>query len=251
MTVLILGGTGATGRVLVQQMLDRGIEVRAIVRAPDRLPQEIRDHALVRVIPAGILEMADAELADAVRGCDAVASCLGHNLTMQGIFGQPRKLVTYAVQRIFGAIQANRPARPVRFVLMNTAGNSNRDLSEPLSVGERCMLHLIRRLIPPQADNECAADYLRTQIPHDAALEWVVVRPDTLTNEDAVTDYEVVPSPTRSALFNPGHTSRINVAHCMANLLTDDESWHTWRGKMPVIYNQDFRSPANTCLSLV
>lgn len=239
MTVLILGGTGATGRLLVRQMLDRQIDVRAIVRAPERLPRELRDHARLRVLPAGILEMADAELADALRGCDAVASCLGHTLSLRGVFGEPRRLVTQAVQRVCAAIHANRPEHPVRFVLMNTTGNRNRDVPEPLSVSERCIMSLIRRLIPPQADNECAADYLRTQHPRDnTALEWVVVRPDTLTDTDAVSDYDVVPSPTRSPLFNPGQTSRINVAHFMAALMTDDELWRAWRGAMPVIYNR-------------
>jgi len=42
---------------------------------------------------------------------------------------------------------------------------------------------------------------------------------------------------TRSALFASGVTSRINVAHFMANLITDDHLWQQWKGRMPVIYN--------------
>lgn len=38
MTVLVLGATGATGRLLVRQLLDRGLKVKAIVRSPDRIP---------------------------------------------------------------------------------------------------------------------------------------------------------------------------------------------------------------------
>jgi hypothetical protein len=71
-------------------------------------------------------------------------------------------------------------------------------------------------------------------------IEWVVVRPDTLINEDRATEYVVVPSPTRSAISNSGKTSRVNVAHFMADLVTDDQIWRTWRGQMPVIYNQGF-----------
>jgi hypothetical protein len=62
------------------------------------------------------------------------------------------------------------------------------------------------------------------------------VRPDTLINEDEVTEYEVHPSPTRSAIFDAGKTSRINVGHFMAELITDDELWNRWKGQMPVIY---------------
>lgn len=122
---------------------------------------------------------------------------------------------------------------------MNTAGNSNRDLDEPRSLGERCVIGLIRLLVPPHTDNEGAADYLRTSVdPNEGAIEWVAVRPDTLVDEDSVTEYEVHPSPTRSAVFNAGKTSRINVAHLMAELMTDDDTWSRWKGRMPVIYNQ-------------
>ena len=38
MTVLVVGASGATGRLLVKQLLDRGLKVKAIVRAPDKLP---------------------------------------------------------------------------------------------------------------------------------------------------------------------------------------------------------------------
>jgi hypothetical protein len=96
---------------------------------------------------------------------------------------------------------------------------------------------LIRLLVPPHRDNEQAADYLRIQIgQQDRAIEWAAVRPDTLINEDEVTEYEVHPSPTRSAIFDAGKTSRINVGHFMAELITDDELWNRWKGQMPVIY---------------
>jgi hypothetical protein len=137
------------------------------------------------------------------------------------------------------AIKANKPAEPTRFVLMNTAGNSNRDLHEPVSFGQRCVIGLIRLLLPPHVDNEQAADYLRTRIgQNDGAIEWVVVRPDNLINKDQVTEYELHPSPTRSAIFDPGITSRINVGHFMADLITGDALWTRWKGQMPVIYNK-------------
>jgi hypothetical protein len=70
-------------------------------------------------------------------------------------------------------------------------------------------------------------------------IEWVVVRPDTLVNADLATEYEVHSSPTRSAIFDPGNTSRINVARFMADLITGDDLWTRWRGQMPVIYNRE------------
>ena len=93
--------------------------------------------------------------------------------------------------------------------------------------------------MPPHADNEQAADYLRTEIGQESrAVEWVAVRPDGLIDEDAVTEYELHPSPTRSAIFNAGKISRINVSHFMADLMTEPQIWNKWKGQMPVIYNK-------------
>jgi hypothetical protein len=168
-----------------------------------------------------------------------VASCLGHNLSWKGIYGHPRRLVTDATRRLCDAIKANKAERLIKFVLMNTAGNSNRDLNEPISLGERVVIGIIRLLLPPHGDNERAADYLRVRIGQDdKAIEWVVVRPDTLIDEEKITEYELHPSPIRSAIFNAGRTSRINVGDFMASLITDDESWSRWKGHMPVIYNK-------------
>jgi nucleoside-diphosphate-sugar epimerase len=239
MTILVVGATGATGRLLVRQLLDRGHAVRVIVRSPDRLPDAVRNHPRLLVLHANILDLGEEELARQVNGCDAVASCLGHTISVTGLFGPPRRLVLDATRRLCKAIKSNRPEKPTRFVLMNTTANRNRDLHEPLSMAERGVFGLVRLLLPPQVDNEAAAEYLRGEVGRDdPSIEWVAVRPDTLTNEDEVSQYEVHPSPIRSPIFDAGTTSRINVAHFMAELMTVDGTWNEWKGRMPVIYNK-------------
>jgi cation diffusion facilitator CzcD-associated flavoprotein CzcO len=238
-TTLVVGASGATGRLLVEQLLKRGQHVKAIVRSPDKLPEALRNNDHLTVISASILDLSDLEMAQQVSGCDAVASCLGHNLNLKGIYGQPRRLVTDATRRLCNAIKTNKPEKPIKFVLMNTTGNSNRDLLEPVSLAQSLVMGLMRLLLPPQVDNEQAADYLRTTIGQkDQAIEWVAVRPDSLKDASEVTAYEVHPSPTRSSVFNPGATSRINVGHFMAELIADDVTWNKWKGQMPVIYNK-------------
>ena len=97
----------------------------------------------------------------------------------------------------------------------------------------------MRLLLPPHTDNESAAEVLRTEVgkgnPH---VEWVAVRPSSLTNAPQVTEYELYASPTGSPFFDPGHTGRANVAHFMAELLTSPELWSTWQSQMPVIYDK-------------
>jgi len=236
---LIVGASGATGRLLVEQLLIRGESVKIIVRTETNLSEALNSHDNLSIIRAGILDLSDAELAQHVKGCNAVASCLGHNLSFKGMFGHPRRLVTDATRRLCGAIKVTKPEVPVKFILMNTTGNSNRDLSERISLGQRCVIWLLRLLLPPHVDNEMAADFLRTEIgQNDRIIEWSAVRPDGLIDESEATDYEVHHSPIRSAIFDAGTTSRINVGHFMAELITDSDAWSKWKGQMPVIYNK-------------
>lgn len=239
MTTLVVGANGATGRLLVAQLLNRGVCVKIIVRSLNSLSETLKNHKNLTVIQASILDLSDAEMTQHVKDCDAVVSCLGHNLTFRGMFGQPRRLVTDVTTRLCNAIKANNPDKAVKFVLMNTTGNRNRDLSEPISFAQKCVILLLRLLLPPHVDNEQAADYLRTEIAKNHnVIEWVVVRPDGLIDESEVTEYEIHSSPTRSAIFDAGTTSRINVAHFMAKLITDRDLWSKWKGQMPVIYNK-------------
>lgn len=239
MTTLVVGASGATGRHLVDQLLNMGQKVKVIVRPNGIVPETWNGNENVSVIEDNISEITAGKMAEHVKDCQAVASCLGHNLTFKGIYGKPRRLVTNSVQLLCNAIEKNAPESPVSFVLMNTTGNRNRDLAEPISWGEKMVIGMLRLLLPPHPDNEKAADFLRVQVgQNNPFIEWVTVRPDSLINQDHVTEYETFASPTSSALFKPGQTSRINVGHFMARLITEQDLWNKWKGQMPVIYNK-------------
>jgi len=239
MTVLVVGASGATGSKLVEQLLIKEYEVKVIVRSPEKLPESWKVNENLQIISASILLLSDTEMRAITSGCNAVASCLGHNLTWKGVYGKPRRLVTDATKRLCDAIKSNNAHSPTKFVLMNTTGNCNRDINEPISFAQRIVIGLLRLILPPHVDNEKAADYLRTQIgQNNKQIEWVVVRPDGLINDDKVSDYDIHPSPIRSAIFNSGKTSRINVGHFMAKLISDTNLWNKWKGQMPVIYNK-------------
>ena len=240
MKILVVGASGATGKLLVEQLLNREQKVKIIVRSDESLTESVRNDKNLEIVKASLLDLSDSELEQQVKDIDAIASCLGHNITFKGLFGHPRKLVTDATRRLCEAVKANNPNKIVKFVLMNTTGNRNRDINEPISFAEKVVMGLIRLLLPPQSDNENAADYLRVEIGQDDdKIEWATVRPDGLIDKDKVTKYEVYPSPTRSAIFDAGKTSRINVGHFMADLITESDIWKKWKGQMPVIYNKD------------
>jgi len=238
MTTLVVGASGATGRLLVEQLLAQGENVKIIVRSIDSIPDILRRNERLIITESSLLEMTDGELKEHVQGCCAVASCLGHNMSFNGVFGHPRRLVTEAVQRLCNAIEATSPDIPIKFILMNSTGNQNSKAGEKISVAQAVLVGFIRLFVPPHADNEEAAGYLQSHFdPQHKSIEWVAVRPDGLINEESVTKYDAHVSPIRSAIFDSGKTSRINVAHFMSQLIIDSSLWNRWKAQMPVIYN--------------
>ena len=237
MYVLVVGGTGATGRWLVDQLTQRGCAVTAVVRHTATIPHQLTNNDRVTLVEADLLELTDEALDELVAHADAIVSCLGHNISFKGIYGQPRRLVTDATRRLCEAIVRQDPEQPKKFVLMNTVGNRNKDLDEQESMRTKIVKGLLRLLLPPHPDNEQAADYLRTAIGQNhGSMEWVAVRPSGLIDSETVTDYSEHPSPTRDPIFDDGQISRINVAHFMARLITDENTWSMWKGQMPVLY---------------
>lgn len=238
MTTLVIGSSGATGKLLVEQLLKAGQKVKVIVRPSGDIPNSWSNNENISILKANITEIGVDKMAEHLKDCRAVASCLGHNLTIKGIFGKPGRLVTDAVSLICEAIKKNAPDKPVIFVLMNTVAVRNKDIAEFFSAREKIVMGLISFLLPPQKDNENAADYLRVNVgQNNPYIEWAVVRPDSLINAENVSEYSIPDSPARSGIFNPGKTSRINAGNFMARLITEDDLWEKWKGKMPVIYN--------------
>jgi len=95
-TVLLIGGTGRTGGRVLEQLLSRGLNVRAVVRSAEGLPAGVVDDPRLTVLVADLPSLGDEELVRQVQGSDAVISCLGHVTSLRGILGPPRDLVTRA-----------------------------------------------------------------------------------------------------------------------------------------------------------
>lgn len=235
---LVLGASGATGQLLVKILLQKGVDVTAIVRNSNSLTNIDSPHQNLQIVEAEISEMQESDLTHYLGECEAVLSCLGHNLTFKGIFGHPRRLVTDAIKKITRTIESTCPNKKIKIILMSTTGNSNRDIPEKPPLSQRFVISILRLLLPPHVDNENAADFLRLQIgQNNPNIEWAAVRPDGLINEDQISRYDIHTSPIRNAIFDAGSISRINVADFMSDLTVNSELWDEWKGKMPVIYS--------------
>jgi hypothetical protein len=121
-----------------------------------------------------------------------------------------------------------------RFIMMGSDGVANPDGSDPKrAFSERCVLFLLRWLVPPHADNEMAALHLHK---NRDQVDWTVVRPTDLIDAE-VSDYDIFDNSTGS-LFGAGTATRANVAHMMVRLVTDDTIWKKYKHMMPVLFDK-------------
>lgn len=237
MKVLILGASGKTGKLVVQQLVKRDIQVRLVVRESAAIPEYFINDKRIEIIKGIVNDFDNAKIKELVKDCDSVICCLGHNISLKGIFGPPYKLVFNTVRKIIVAIHSLKLNQ--KFILMSTTAYMNKTIGEKNSLGEKIIFLLLKVLLPPHRDNMLAADYLVHKLGSDSSIDWVAVRPDSLIDEEDVSKYEIHNHKIRSPLSNPGKTSRINVSHFMAELVTNDKLWQEWKHKTPVIYNKE------------
>jgi nucleoside-diphosphate-sugar epimerase len=281
LTVLVVGATGATGKHVVQQLLDHQghhhIRVKTIVRSQERMMEALKksdddddykDRLFIKQA-SSLLDMTDDELSEQVADVDAVVSCLGHTPDYAGVFGpEYRYLVLNVTRRLTTALQKqaskdynnNNNKTTKRFILMSSDGVVNpagTDGIRPWSV--RTLLAVIRYLVPPHRDNEAAAQYVYDHFPPAAAaslVEWVVVRPTDLVNENkdrSVNDRYILKSQPAidEGLFGGGVriATRSNVARCMVDLLTNASLWNEWKFQMPCIRDDTIVANVNAAAS--
>jgi nucleoside-diphosphate-sugar epimerase len=235
--VLLLGGTGRTGGRVLQQLLGRGVCVRAVVRSAERLPAGVAGDPQLTAVVTDLVSLSDEQLREQVDGCDVVICCLGHVASVRGVYGAPRNLVCRSVERVYRATRELRPAQPVKLILMSSVSvNRPAHLDTRRGRFEKAAVWAMRGLVPPARDNQRAADFLHDVVEAaDPYAQWVAVRPDTLKEGD-VTEYALHEGLVDS-LFRPGKTNMANVAHFMCELATDPKVWAAWQGKLPVIVN--------------
>jgi nucleoside-diphosphate-sugar epimerase len=237
MKVLVLGASGATGRLVVLQLIKKNIDVRIVVRESAVIPVQISENKSIETVKGNINDFDIAQIKDLIGDCDCIVCCLGHNINLKGIFGHPHKLVFKAIEKITQALHPSDPNK--KLILMSTTAYTNKKEGETDTFGERAAFNLLERLLPPHKDNMLAANHLIYKVGSVANVDWVAVRPDSLFDEEKESEYEIHHAKTRSPIFNPGRTSRINVSHFMAELLVNDRLWQEWKHRTPAIYNKE------------
>ena len=205
MKVLIIGATGATGRVLMREALEQGHEVTALARNPSALAPE--DHR-PRVLQGNALDASEVEAA--VAGQDAVLSALGTRST------RPTTLFSQSTHNLISAMNKHGVRRLVCITGIG-AGESKGHVG---FLYDRIMLPFVVKNIYEDKNRQ-------EEVIKQSDLEWVIVRPARLTDEAAKGEYRVY----LGGSYTAKTISHADVAAFMLAQLTDETYVH----KMPVI----------------
>lgn len=159
--VLIIGATGGTGRQIVEQALERGYTVTALVRSPSKLQLK---HPRLSIIQGDVL---DEDAVDrAIAGQDAVLCALGHKQ-----FFYPTRILSEGTRNILRAMETHGVARLVCETSLGIGDSAGR-------MGLYYTFFVIPLILPFYYWDKTRQERLIAR----SNVEWVIVRPGALTN---------------------------------------------------------------------
>jgi uncharacterized protein YbjT (DUF2867 family) len=202
MKLVVVGATGATGRLVVERALALGNEVVAVSR---RTPKDMRSSDRLTLRSGDVLAV--ESLVPIFTGADAVISCVGpaNNLS-------PGTVMSVGIPNILAAC---RRAQVPRFVMQS--GITLTDGTD-LSTSDQWALRLIRLIFRQAiADKALAEEIVKT-----SGLDWVVVRPVGLKDLPTGNVYTAGVR-ARVALLRP--LPFVDCADCLVRAATNESSW--------------------------
>lgn len=186
MKLIILGATGRTGTMLVEQAIQRGHHVTAFIRSPNKIPASAGLLSVVQGDPCNV-----AQLEAALRGQDAVLSALGS----QGL-GPATLLGDAAVSTVEAMSRAC-----VRRLIVVSSALLFPDLGVFASVLRRFVFH-----------NAAYDSLVMENVVSGTTLDWTIVRPPRLISGPHTGQIRV----QIDQLPKSGRTmTRGDLAHCM------------------------------------
>ncbi|MBO8191624.1 SDR family oxidoreductase [Streptomyces oryzae] len=207
MRITVLGATGRVGRQVVQQALDAGHAVTAVVRNPERLP--IAPHPRLDV--ATVADVTDPEaLFPAMSGCDAVVSALGP------AGNKGAKSAPIAGPALRATVEAMGQAGVRRLSALSAAPVGPEAEGEAIFT-RKVVLPMLRSL-----QKDLYADLASMeQAIAEAPVEWTVVRPPMLLNRPYTGTYRRV---VGGNVPGARTVSRADVAHALLTCLDEPET---------------------------
>jgi putative NADH-flavin reductase len=200
MRLTVFGATGGIGRLVVQQALERGHTVTAVVRGPGRY--EVEHPALEIVVVPGLTD--PDPLVPALAASDAVIS---------GVGPRGRKDGQVAPTTARAILRAAELAGVTRLVAVSAMPVGPVAADEGW-INRRMMLPIMNTLL---ADVYAALGEMEDEI-RDSSAEWTVLRPPKLVNKALTAHYRTCVGGNVARGYS---ISRADVAHAMLESLAD------------------------------
>jgi putative NADH-flavin reductase len=216
MKLTIFAATGGIGRQLLEQAVDAGHDVTAVVRHPQNLPGELAGQ--VCVVAADLAAPGPAALTSAVQGADGVLSGLGpRSSTDAGITSRGTQAIVAAMQAAGARRIVVVSAAPVGTV--PSPGRPNPPKHDP---GDGLIMrHLLNPAIKAALRKHYADLAQMEDILRASDLDWTAVRPPRLTDKPLTGTYRTAHGQNlRRGLV----ISRADVAHYMLRALQQLET---------------------------
>lgn len=190
MDVAVAGGHGQIALLLAEILADRGEQTRGIIRSADQ-QEDLRAVGSEPVV-LDLEEAEPSEIADAIAGCDAAVFAAGAG---PGSGAERKETVDHGAA--VKLIEACQEAGVSRYVMISAMGTDD----------------------PPDGDDVFSV-YLRAKARADQALttsglDWTILRPGRLTNEEATGRVEL------GRHVDRGEVPRADVAAVVAATLTE------------------------------
>jgi len=200
MNLLVIGGTGKTGRELIKQGLEEGHNITVIARKPRKIRLE---HAHLKVIQGNVLKPESLEVA--FQEQDAVLSALGHKR-----FFIKTTILSRGTENIIGLMKKTGVRR---FICITSLGINDSRFKLGLYYTLFTIPVILFFYFMDKAKQEKSI--------MNSDLDWTIVRPGQLTNGRKRTLYKHGQDVGHYILTKM--ISRADVAHFMLTQLKTDD----------------------------
>ena len=206
MNILLLGGTGRTGKLVLQVAKEQGHRVNCLVRNAGKTPNSQR----AQVFEGNAINSDDLE--KAISGCEAVVSVLNISRTSDFPWARLRTPSNYLSEVMTNTIRLSKKHSIRRLVVCSAWGVA--ETKKDLPAWFNWFIDN-SKIGVAYKDHECQEKLL-----NDSDLDWTIVRPSGLTNskkqQKIIESYANSPAPK---LF----ISRLSVAQFMIEALKRDD----------------------------
>ncbi len=173
MKIALLGASGGSGKEFLKVALEKGHEVKALVRSPEKLRDFQSNH--LKVIKGDVLNFEDVR--NTLEGVEIVVSLFGQ------VKGSPEDLQSKGTQNLVRAMKENKIER---IISLSGGGLSFPEKDKPKFVD-----HLIRGIMKLAVPKVLEDAKQHAKVLKNSGLDWTIVRAPRLTHDVAKGEYRM------------------------------------------------------------